>query len=412
MNKLKNEKIIKLRLRTLGEVELKYISSGDAISFFKILSEKKLSDREFVLKILYNQIIKPRVKFEEFKKLSDKDLIKIARVFIKNETHTFQYFKDTGDFYKDFIVAIKAIKEQQVERIKRIVKSFEPVIKQVVQATQVASRVLETLPLAIIGEQVIVLQNIFQKWIDQHKHIFENITKYLEDVWQNYKIAEDQAIPVLKKYKWFITPGLPINIVFDVMQIEESKDGQEAVDNLFIKYFSANNWQYLEEMVNSWKNNFILKKRLKIIKDCVEILKLDKSSSINEANVILPTLISQIDGALTDYLNSQNIPWDCYYEDYIKNGKVEKVGRKSQFKKHKPVVLTTLFDELVITVFLDTLLQSSQQGQWLEPPIDFIRHRIIKGEIITYGRKDYLIRAFLLLDYIANLKQSIKIGNN
>lgn len=68
MNKLKNEKNIKLRLRTLGEVELKYISTSDAKSFLKILSEEKLSDREFVIKILHNQLIKPKINFEELKK--------------------------------------------------------------------------------------------------------------------------------------------------------------------------------------------------------------------------------------------------------------------------------------------------------------------------------------------------------
>jgi len=428
----------KINFKKKGEIKLRNIVLNDIVRIFEILDEKEKMNRDIVLEILHNQLIEPEISLVEFKRLSGDNLIKIGKVFIENEDYTFKDFKDTGDFYKDFFIAIKKIKEQQLEYIERIVESYKPALEK---ASQAASKVLETLPLAriieqaarageqiariggnvskileaidleSIGEMVIGWQNFCQKWINQNRYVFENITMFWANVLQNYKISPDQAIPVLKKYKWFITPSLPINIVFYVIQIEESKGEQEAVDNLFIKYFSANNWQKLDEMVDSWENSNISKERLKIIKDCLEILKLDKSNSINEVNVILPTLIAQIDGALTDYLNSQNIQWDCYYEDYIKNGRVEKVGRKSQFRRYKPVVLTTKFDELTNTIFLDTLFQSSQRGQQLELPLDFIRHKIVKGEIVTYGKKDYLIRAFMLLDYIANIPKP-KIINN
>lgn len=418
MNKIINTKI---NFKKRSEIKLRNIVLNDIAKIFEILDEEGKGNYDIVLEILHNQLIEPEISFVEFKRLPEDNLIKIGKVFIENEDYTFKGFKDTGDFYKDFVIAIKTIKKQQLEYIGRIVESYKPAIEKV-------SKVLETLPLARIGEQIarigenvsrvlssrvfetigkqiIALNEIYQKWIDQHKDIFENIGKYWAGVWQNYKIAEDEAIPVLKKYKWFITPSMPINIVFNLMQLEKKKGRQDkAVNNLFIDYFSMNNWQSLEEMVESWENCLIVRKRLKILRDSVQTLKIVQNKKINPSHVILPTLIAQIDGALTDYLDSKNIPWECAYDDFIQQGQIRKVGRKSQFRRNRPGILTTQLDDLASTVFLDILFQHSQKGQPLNTPFNFNRHKIIHGESVKFGRKDYLVRAFMVLDFLSHLK--------
>ena len=193
--------------------------------------------------------------------------------------------------------------------------------------------------------------------------------------------------------------------IFEVVKLDKKKGRQDkAVNGLFIKYFEAKNWQNLEGMVNDWKNKPLLKKRYKILADCVEVVKIASKKGVNGANVVLPTLITQIDGALTDYLNSKNIQWDCDYDDWIdrKTGKVKKIGRKTQFKNSKPKVLTTQLDDLANDIFLNILFQRSQKGKPLATPFSFNRHKIIHGESIKYGRKDYLIRAFMVLDLLAH----------
>jgi hypothetical protein len=138
--------------------------------------------------------------------------------------------------------------------------------------------------------------------------------------------------------------------------------------------------------------------------DCVVAVKMASKKGINEANVVLPTLITQIDGALTDYLNSKGLQWDSDYDDWVdtRTGKVRKVGRKTQFKNAKPKVLTTPLDDLANDIFLNILFQRSQKGKPLATPFNFNRHKIIHGESVRYGRKDYLIRAFMVLDLLAH----------
>jgi hypothetical protein len=133
-----------------------------------------------------------------------------------------------------------------------------------------------------------------------------------------------------------------------------------------------------------------LRKRYKILTDSLDTVKAASKKGINEANVVLPTLITQIDGALTDYLNSKGLQWKS------------EVGRKSQFKNAKPKVLTTPLDDLANDIFLNILFQKSLRGKPLVTPFNFNRHKIIHGENVRYGRKDYLVRAFMVLDLLSH----------
>jgi len=436
----------KTKSETLGGVELKYVSYGDSIEFAKILQETT-KDRDFVAKILFHQLVKPKISFGDFQKTSDVELEALAKAFVKNENHTFKYFQDTGDYFKDFKKALVVGHEKHIEELR---KTFEPIIKsaqetltafsknyasviqqaidgtsyiqesmrglaQVVQqVSDTQRRLFESIKPAveqyqaiakIIAESLCPQIDFWQKWTEQNKKVFDSFSKYWADFQKTYNIAEQKAVGVLQKYKWFITPSFPMPFIFEVVKLDKKKGRQDkAVNGLFIKYFEAKNWQNLEGMVNDWKNKPLLKKRYKILADCVEVVKIASKKDVNGANVVLPTLITQIDGALTDYLNSKNIQWDCDYDDWIdrKTGKVKKIGRKTQFKNSKPKVLTTQLDDLANDIFLNILFQRSQKGKPLATPFSFNRHKIIHGESIKYGRKDYLIRAFMVLDLLAH----------
>jgi len=437
----------KTKSETLGDVELRHIAYNDIIEFAKILQEA-LKDKDFVAKILFHQLVKPEISFDDFQKISDIELEALAKVFTKNENHTFKYFQDTGDYFKDFKNALAVGHEKHIEELQ---KTFEPILKSAQETltafsknyfsvipqtidgpsyiqesmkglAQVAKqvgdtqmRLPESLKLAmekyqatakIIAESLRPQIDFWQKWTEQNKRVFDSFSNY----WANfqktcklYNISEQEVAGVLRRYKWFVTPSFLMSFIFEVVKLDKKKSRQDkAVNDLFIKYFEANNWQNLEGMVNNWKNKPLLKKRHKILSDCVEVVKMTNKKGINVANVVLPTLITQIDGVLTDYLNSENIQWDRDYDDWIdgKTGKVKKVGRKTQFKNSKPKVLTTQFDDLLNDMFL-VLFQKSQRGKPLATPFNFNRHKIIHGESVKYGRKDYLIRAFMVLDLFA-----------
>jgi len=434
------------QLQSLGTAELKYISLNDSIEFDKLLQEE-LSDKDFVAHVLHHQLIKPEINFTDFQKLSDKDLEELARGFIKKEGYTFQYFQETGDFFKDFKMALATGREKHAEELAKTLqpiiksaqealsafnKNYAPVIQQTLAGTSyireslqqlgsIASqigdtqrRIIESMkPMIeqyqsmakIITESLRPQIDIWQRWAAQNKAVFDSFSGYWVEFQRQYNVAEPKAVKVLQKYKWFITPSFPISFIFEVMKLDQTKGRHDkAVNSLFIEYYEAEDWQNLETMVSGWKKNPILKNRHKILMDCVVAVKMASKKGINEANVVLPTLITQIDGVLTDYLNSKGLQWDSDYDDWVdtRTGKVKKVGRKTQLKNTKPKVLTTPLDNLANDIFLNILFQRSQKGKPLATPFNFNRHKIIHGENVKYGRKDYLIRAFMVLDLLAH----------
>ena len=144
---------------------------------------------------------------------------------------------------------------------------------------------------------------------------------------------------------------------------------------------------------------------MKILFDCVQVLKQAQGKKINETNVVLPTIIIQIDGILTDYLDLNNIQWEVLYDDCLdKKGNVRRTGRKDQFRRYKSKSIMDPLYNLAIDIFLNILFQKSQKGQPLKTPFNLNRQKIIHGESIKYGRKNYLIRAFLVLDFLSHLK--------
>ena len=342
----------KTKSETLGDIELKYVSYGDTIEFVKILQEAP-KDKDFVAKILFHQLVKPEISFGDFQKISDVELEALAKAFVKNENHTFKYFQDTGDYFKDFKQALVVGHEKHIEELR---KTFEPIIKsaqetltafsknyasviqQAIDGTsyiqesmrglaEVAKQVSDTqrrlfesikpaieqyqATAKIIAESLRPQIDFWQKWTEQNKKVFDNFSNYWANFQKTYNIAEQKAVGVLQKYKWFITPSFPMPFIFEVVKLDKKKGRQDkAVNGLFIKYFEAKNWRNLEGMVNDWKNRPLLKKRYKILTDCVEVVKITSKKGVNGANVVLPTLITQIDGALTDYLNSKGIQWD------------------------------------------------------------------------------------------------------
>lgn len=228
--------------------------------------------------------------------------------------------------------------------------------------------------------------------------------KQWDELWRRYRIAEEEAAPILTKYKWLITPSLPAPLVFEVVR-EGRKPGRrdKAINGLFIDYFAADDWQALSDMVESWGDRPLLRKRMRILRDCVRTLRAADCTGFNAAHVVLPTLIAQVDGLLTDYLVSKGVKWDTVFED-AGRGPRAKVGRKTQLRKHKNTPLRDALDKAACFLVLDIILQKAKHGEAPGIPFGLNRHKVMHGEKVTYGRKDYVVRAFLALDYLACLQ--------
>jgi hypothetical protein len=245
----------------------------------------------------------------------------------------------------------------------------------------------------------------FQDWIARNQRVFDPIWKSWDDIEKKNKIQEKKAAKILRKYKWFICPSMPVSAIRTILEVAKKKGRKDGeINRLFLDYFSRDRWKNLEDMVAAWGKNPLFKARMPIIKNCVKTIQGADKNGSNAAIVVLPTLISQIDGLLTDFLIKKGIPFRTMYDDFVQGGKVKKVGRKTQFKANVPNALTDDLNDLAIDMFLNVLFQSSQRGTPLATPFNFNRHKIMHGESVRFGRKDYVIRAFMVLDFLAHLK--------
>jgi hypothetical protein len=114
----------KVSVKSIGEVDLKFISLDDIITINNIVKEKEIGDKEKTVKILYNQLLSPKTSYEEFLLLPEEDLITIATEFIKKEKSAFECYCDNGNFYADFNLAFKKMFERQGEEIKKTLESI------------------------------------------------------------------------------------------------------------------------------------------------------------------------------------------------------------------------------------------------------------------------------------------------
>ena len=122
----------------------------------------------------------------------------------------------------------------------------------------------------IVSEYLAPQINFWQNWVEQNREIFDTYRKLWQTFQEQYKITEQEAIQILRKYKWFITPSLPLTFIFEVVKIGRRKGNQrKAINRLFIDHFSSNNFENLEKLVDGWETNEIFKPRMKIFRDCI-----------------------------------------------------------------------------------------------------------------------------------------------
>ncbi|GAG67768.1 unnamed protein product, partial [marine sediment metagenome] len=199
---------------------------------------------------------------------------------------------------------------------------------------------------------------------------------------------------------WFISPSMPTSFIYKTVQIGEKGGNQFwSVNKLFVEYFKKNSYKNLKNLIERWKKNPIFKKRMKIFRDCLSILK-NVKNSINPSNLVLPTLIAQIDGIQTEFMIKNGL-----YYDIGRRGWKNRMGRIIQKKSW--FLNQTLNSELLDQandLCLNILFQESFPGTPLNNSfVTFSRHKILHGEYLRYGRIDNTIRAFLILDFLVEL---------
>lgn len=241
---------------------------------------------------------------------------------------------------------------------------------------------------------------------DFKKKIGEEISRNIQTIF----MATENACEILEKYGWLLPPSIDMRIVGLINNLE-NKPGfhLKEINGLILEYYQRGNFKEIELMINNWESNKLFKKRIRILKDCLKILQLSKGKdTFNSANVIIPTLIAQIDGVLTDYAISKGFNIKRYSEYKVFR---ELEGYKENIiKKHKSSERFDSFvklDNLFKDMFLETLWGTAYPRQ--SPKTGYIhtrfnRHKIMHGEYVGYGSIYNVLRAFFLLDSISELK--------
>ena len=376
----------------LGDVELRYLKWDDQILLIQLLKEAKDS-REYILRILYNQLIFPLISPEDFSHLSDEDLRMIGRAFISNEQKTFKYFNETNDaeFFDNFKQAVQDQIDEFNEKFREMIKPMAGDLT----AGAVGFLGLIATGIEFLNKAKDHLIPVLESWaevIQKDEHgIFKALEEYSKAVERQNSIAKQIAAETLKRYRWPLGPSLPPNLISQAVEVSKLPHNQrEAMDELFVDYFSSENFEKLEEMVNKWENNPRFKKRMPIFKDCVSVIKLQEHLN-HPANVVLPNLMAQIDGVLTQFRRERG----------LNRAALEK-GLETAALQEK--VLELSFVEIANYVIFDILFQKAWTGKPLETPFLLSRHKTLHGEYVEYGNIEDMLRAFLILDFLAALK--------
>jgi len=434
----------------LGQIEVHTINWDD-LKFFEDTLKKDLDSRNFTVEILYQIMDSSELSEKDLIELEDDELKSITKQIVNNENDIFQYldipfdFEDFEESIKEYISSkIKPFQKHMIEnysyssrilndalKTKKLVSDFTKSNRVINEISRSVLRnqltISETMKSAIetrtqienliqpilnnyesLAPQINLISNLmsptilkWQEWIKENEKIIETFTEISEKLYEKYKIKEEKALSVLKEYNWFLTPSTPLEFIDEIMTVYYEGDlTEDKIDELFIDYFTTENCKNLREMVEKWDVD-IVNERENIILDCLILLEKKDDLDINISNVIIPTLISQIDGIQKEYMIKNGLTYQWNKNGWFGDDN-EYIDWKEWYEKQLPE--DSLYD-LANDVFLNLLFQKAIPFEELEVPFGLNRHKILHGENINYGEIDHVIRSFMILDFLSGLSE-------
>lgn len=274
-------------------------------------------------------------------------------------------------------------------------------------------KIVNSYTIKYLAEQSLVLSRFQSGYFNISPEFLERIKSIQNLVLWADETNKKEAKKICEKYHYFISPNIPANFRFYLVSAYNKNSRKANVDKEFYKICKQNNWKILN-FVKKWKENKYLAKRLPVIKDAVSILRKNKKSP---HRVILPLLISQVNGIMLDIAETNNVS----FKFTSKKGKLEtKLDidiRKEVLDKIK--LNENIFQsDLALYIIKDVLFgvadanKEAKIGQvdkikgikyedLEDNKLGFSRHKILHGQDTKGLTKSNMIRAFLLLDFLA-----------
>jgi hypothetical protein len=284
--------------------------------------------------------------------------------------------------------------DNDIDNAPQATINLSTLITAALKATQWAEKMTQfAVPIQQLAENIadqILLSERFAEYFQELKGLPEKL-----------RVTDAETARILNKYKWPVSPSMPFRFMFKVIELHRQGGNQRgAINKLFVDYFSANEYEQLSALIETWKSNPLFEPRMKIFRDCVAALK-QADGRYNASNIVLPTLIAQIDGILMKYMEQKQIDrWVVTQKGEVKPDRQWKSKLRAQIANQYSSNLLLLTSDIL----LDVLFQRAFYGQPLKVPFTFSRHKVMHGEYTRYGRIDNTLRAFLILDFLSGLQ--------
>ncbi|MBR3112541.1 MAG: hypothetical protein IKH29_02365 [Methanobrevibacter sp.] len=440
---------IEITSETLGNLKFRRIFNDDFL-FIETCLNEDMNQEIFCKQFLINQISEPKITLDDLNDLDDVEITLILKRYIEIEDLA-DYFDFNGSdniysiFKEGMECYINHVNSTIVNHQLALVNSANSLINSLniheslstylsianeasIAAMSHTTKILETVNqinipniynhvsnminssaiLSMANTMEIVKQQmvIWQNWMsvsDTFLQLTKNISFFWEKFQQDYQIPSLEAQKCLKKYHWFISPNMDVYIIYDIVEVcnSSSRHKRKEINDILINYFLDNNCEKLDRLVNKWSFNPLFDGRIKIIKDCINIIKTNEKN-INYSNFIVPTLITQIDGIQNEFMkiNGLSVGRRGIYDssgEKLKDENGNTIYKKDYFRS---LTSNNEFFDFMNDLFLDVLFQDTKYGY---ESIHFSRHKILHGENTAYGRKDYMIRCFMILDFLSEL---------
>lgn len=355
------------------------------------------SDFNFALEFSHRLIVNPEVSRDEWRSVAKPDLLTVFDTLGTQHKSLTPYYSPINreNIPKAFREAIGCLFEiEVVQPIADLATKLKPQMEQLEQIGAAWSR-----------------------WLNEQEQIFSKIntafTKLSTDLEKFFRISLDETNSFLSEFQWFILPDMPPEFIHSIREAYfTNANPQEAIDKLYVDYYCENRNENIKKMVNQWEKNDIFVHRKHIFKDAVTVLEINRPS-FNPSNIIIPSLISQVDGILRVFVSQRGASFKrthCYNEkgeeEPIKNLLLRLIDEVPEnfdppswlIKNHSPAT-SFLFDVMFQRAFW------GDKGKI--PPTALCRHKIMHGEFTRYGNIENTVRCFLILHFLAYLNLEI-----
>jgi len=450
-----NEELIELLNKPLtietesfGTITFEQFVDQD-FDFIQKANEEKITPEQFCKEFLSMKVTSPKLSLDQIDDLSSSEICEILKKYIQIESlESYFIFKDYdyeeimegfNNFRLNYInTFVKTVVPDLTSRLSQVVtiynNSIQPVLETIPKINYEYYKVSDTINTLIenniqtqyylhklvnscVFNITSIINPIINSWYEWSK-TSENLTRILTETitkW-NYiekesRISKIKAQEYLKRYHWFISPNMDYKIVIDIVNISESdsKDKLKQINHTFINYFLEDNCKQLEDLIEKWRENSLFDGRIKILQDCVNVIKICNGENINFSNLVVPTLIAQIEGIQTEFMKQQGLTVNrnkiCDLEGELKK---DENNQDIQFDDFfRELTSHDEFFDAMNDIFLNVLFQRTQPGEDYKSSIHFSRHKILHGENKYYGKKVYTIRCFMILDFLSELRNII-----